>query len=175
MRVTRTWGGGDEVLRQFQATVMYDHESGPEEIGSVSGWIGWKIQDEDLFDATDAINSDASGLGYAASSIIDAYPLAFVENALLIDRMYLEPKWQGHRLSNSIINDLLELLRFDPDSTVVVLQPEPQRSEGGPYRESRERKRAMSKLQSAYRESGLVPWKETDVWWLEFTAYDDDG
>jgi len=139
----------------------------------VNGWIGWQIQDEDLFDAADAISSDACGLGYVASKIIDAYPLAFVENALLIDRMYLVPKWRGHRLSNHIINDLLGLLRLDPDSTVVVLQPEPQRSEGGPYRENQERERAMSKLQSAYRESGLVPWKDSDMWWLKFAANDE--
>jgi len=62
-------------------------------MGVVSGWIGWRIDDEDLVDAADAISSDAEQLGAAAAAIIDAHPDAFIDNVLLIHRMYLAPKW----------------------------------------------------------------------------------
>lgn len=172
MTVDRAWDGGVDLLRQFHASIRYHHESGPEDIGSVSGWIGWQIQDDDVFDAADAICTDASSLGVAAAAIINAHPLSFIENVLMIDRMNLAQKWRGNRLSNVIIHDLLALLRFDPDSTVVVLQPEPQQPNGGPYKSDSERASAMSKLQSAYRAAGLDPWQGTDVWWLEFDRND---
>jgi len=119
------------VLRQFVAGVEYHHEGGLEETGQVHGWIGWSILEEDLADAGDAIGVDAGQLGTPAADIIDAFPENFIDAALLIDRMYLEPKWRGKRLSGVIITNLMALLRLDPGSTVVVLQPEPQNPEGG--------------------------------------------
>ena len=167
LQVSRASDGGVDVLRHFHASITYHHESDSEEIGTVSGWIGLQIHDEDLFDAADAIDTDASYLGAVASAIINAHPFSFFENALLVDRMYLNKKWRGNRFTSAIIHDLLALLRLDFDSTVVVLQPEPQQPDGGPYDNGAERDRAMLKLQKAYLASGLQPWKDTDVWWLE--------
>ncbi|MEJ7773154.1 MAG: hypothetical protein WKF51_14735 [Geodermatophilaceae bacterium] len=94
---TRPIDGGVDVLRQFNASIGYSTESGPEEIGIVNGWIGWRIDDEDLLDAADAISSDAEQLGAAAAAIIDAHPDAFIDNVLLIDRMHLAPWWRVAR------------------------------------------------------------------------------
>ncbi len=52
--IRRPIDGGVDVLRQFDATVALSTESGPEEIGSVRGWIGWQIADDDIHDAADA-------------------------------------------------------------------------------------------------------------------------
>ncbi len=166
VEIRRPFDGGVDVLRQFSAVVEYSAETGCDEIGRVQGWIGWQIADEDLFDAADAISADAEPLGAAAVAIIAAHPDVFIDNVLLIDRMYLEPKWRGNRLSGAIIDDLLGLLRFDPDSTVVVLQPEPQRPSGGPFDDGPERNQALSRLTAAYRASGLEPWCQTAIWWL---------
>ena len=168
MDISRPIDGGVDVLRQFSASIGYSNDSGPEEIGIVSGWIGWRIDDEDLLDAADAISTDAEQLGAAVDAIIDAHPDAFVDNVLLIDRMYVAPQWRGNRLSGGIIADLMSLLRFDADSTVVVLQPEPQASTGGPIDDGPERDKALARLTSAYRASGLEPWRRSVVWWLPF-------
>lgn len=167
VQVRRPIDGGVDVLRQFSAGVEYHSDDGPEQIGQVHGWIGWSIFDEDVSDAGDAISTDAHQLGTAAAEIIHDFP-DMVIDALLIDRMYLEPAWRGRRLSALIIDDLLALLRLDPASTAVVLQPEPQRPRGGPYKYGDERDKAMARLQAGYRDSGLEPWRDSPVWWRPF-------
>jgi len=168
VQIRRPIDGGVDVLRQFVAGVEYHGESGPEEVGQVCGWIGWSISEEDLADAADAISADAEQLGSAAADIIDTYPENFVDAALLVDRMHLDPKWRGRRLSGLIIINLMELLRLDPGSTVVVLQPEPQSPQGGPYDDGPERDEAMVHLHAGYRASGLEPWRDSLVWWRPF-------
>ncbi len=168
MHVLRPIDGGVDVLRQFSAEVLYHHESDVEAIGQVHGWIGWSISEVDLADAGDAISGDAEALGVAAVEIIDEYPDTFIDDALLIDRMWLDPKWRGRRLSGAIIDDLMGLLRLEPESTVVVLQPEPQDPDGGPYEDGGKRDEAMRRLHAAYRASGLKPWDDSVVWWRPF-------
>lgn len=163
--IRRPPDGGVDVLRQFEAVITYCSEDDEVEIGSVRGWIGWRIDEEDLYEAADAISSDSEALGSTAVEIIQENPDAWIDDVVLIDRMHLEPEWRGHRLSGAVIDELLALLRLDPESTVVVLQPEPQRPAGGPYRRGAQRDGAMAKLTSAYRKSGLLPWREGPVWW----------
>lgn len=164
--IRRPVDGGVDVLRQFVAVVEYGTETGNDQVGTVRGWIGWQIGDEDLHDAADAISADAEILGATAVAIIEAHPEAFIDNVLLIDRMHLGSKWRGNRLSGAIIADLLALLRLDTDSTAVVLQPEPQKPDGGPYEDGPERDQALARLTAAYRASGLKPWRQTAIWWL---------
>lgn len=165
VEIRRPFDGGVDVLRRFDASVEYNTESGNEQIGNICGWIGWQIEDDDLYDAADAISADAEPLGAAASAIVEAHPGSFIDNVVLIDRMYLAPQWRGNRLSGAIIGDLLALLRFEPKSTVVVLQPEPQKPTGGPYNYGAERDEALASLTAAYRISGLEPWRQTMIWW----------
>jgi hypothetical protein len=37
-----------DVLREIAASIDYSTDSGPEEIDSARGWIGWRVDDEDL-------------------------------------------------------------------------------------------------------------------------------
>lgn len=104
VQIRRPVDGGVDVLRQFVAGVQYQ-ERGPEEVGQVCGWIGWSIFEEDSADAADAISADAEQLGGAAADTIETYPENFVDAALLVDRMYLDPKWRGRRLSGFVSRD----------------------------------------------------------------------
>jgi len=104
--VFRPIDGGADVLREFVASIGYSTESGPEDIGSVREWIGWRIDDGDLRDAADAVTSDAEQLGATAAAIIDANPESFIDTVLLIDRMHLDPRWRGNRLSGAVIADI---------------------------------------------------------------------
>lgn len=166
VNIRRPLAGDIDLLRQFDAVVEYSTESECEDLGSVRGWISWRIEGDDLYDAADSISSDAEPLGAAAVAIIEAHPDAFVESVVLIDRMHLKPEWRGNRLSGAIIRDLLALLRLDAESTVVVLQPEPQKPEGGPYDDGAQRDQALARLEAAYRASGLEQWSHTAIWWL---------
>lgn len=166
--IRRATDGGVDVLRQFDGDIKYATYSGPESIGTVTGWIGWNMLDEDVHDVADAISSDAEPLGAAAASIIEAHPDEYLATVLLIDRLHLDERWRGHRLSGRIIDDILALLRLDPESTVVVLKPEPQKPTGGPYGDGSDRDAAMGRLCAAYRESGLEDWGEYGVWWRPF-------
>ncbi|WP_163541989.1 hypothetical protein [Occultella kanbiaonis] len=164
--ITRSFVGEESFLRQFSATVSYQSDSGPQEIGSVWGWIGWQSDEEDIFDAADAISHDAMTLGAAAVEIVQSNPDVFIDNILLIDRMEIGAQYRGNRLSGAIIADLLSLLRLDPDRTAVVLEPEPQASTGGPLEDGPVRDAALERLTSAYRASGLEPWRQSTIWWL---------
>jgi len=163
--VFRPIDGGADVLREFVASIGYSTESGPEDIGSVREWIGWRIDDGDLRDAADAVTSDAEQLGATAAAIIDAHPESFIDTVLLIDRMHLAPQWRGNRLSGIHHRRHMSLLSLDAKSTVVVLQPEPQAPGGGPMDDGPGRDQALARLKSAYRASGLEPWRGSAVWW----------
>ncbi|WP_148061600.1 hypothetical protein [Cellulomonas sp. PhB143] len=155
-------------LRDFSAVVVDgDSPTTPAAaLGVVGGWIGWDALDEDVHGAADAVSSDAEALGATAADIIAAYPERWVDTVVLVDRMWLEPRWRHHRLSGRILADLVYLLRLDRDSTVIVLQPEPQREEGGPYEYGPKRDAAMAALRSGYANSGLEPWRGGDrCWW----------
>jgi len=45
--IRRPVDGGVDVLREFDASVEYSTETGYDQIGTVTGWIGSKIKDED--------------------------------------------------------------------------------------------------------------------------------
>jgi hypothetical protein len=166
VEVGRPVDGGVNVLRQFHANVEYSGRSQTVAIGQVMGWIGLRIADADIADAADAISQDAAILGAVAAKIIDSRADLWIESALLIDRIHLDPAYRGNRLTSAIIDKLLDLLRLDPESTVTLLYPEPQLPDGGPMPEGRERETAKTRLCIAYREGGLEPWEDTGVWWL---------
>lgn len=158
-----------DMLRCFSASVDYAGEEvvDPVEIGSVRGWICWDVYSGRLSEAGDAVSRDALDLAAAVEGIRDSERCAWIDAALMIDRMGLESQWRGRRLSGVIIEKLRDLLGLDPAHTIVVLHPEPQQLEqSGPYEEGPERDAAMEKLQSAYRVAGLEPWGEAGVWWL---------
>lgn len=168
VHVRRAMDSGVDVLRQFSAEVNYYVSDTGDDIslGTVRGWIGWRIADEDIHDAADAISSDAEALGGIAAAIMRERPDLWIDSVLMVDRIYLEPAYRGNRLTGAIMTDLLDLLRLDVESTLVLLYPEPQRPEGGPMENGPDRDRALARMQTAYRASGFEPWGDSRVWWL---------
>ncbi|WP_051136683.1 hypothetical protein [Luteimicrobium xylanilyticum] len=163
--IDRTEADADVFLRTFSAVVDACSPLQMVEIGMVRGWIGWGALDEDVQDAADAISSDAEALGATAAQIIGAHPEQWVDSVVLVDRMHLEPRWRHQRLSGRILADLIDLLRLGRDSTVLVLQPEPQKPSGGPYDDGAKRDAALHSLRRSYANSGLEAWRDGDVWW----------
>jgi hypothetical protein len=169
-QIDRVLDSESSFLREFSADVVDDNSSAPPAVlGMVSGWLGLDALDEDVHDAADAVSSDAEALGATASEIIAAHPEQWIDTVVLVDRMWLEPQWRHRRLTGRILADLVDLLRLDHNSTVVVLQPEPQREEGGPYEYGPARDAAMAALRQGYTNSGLEAWRGGDVWWWPWT------
>lgn len=168
---------GDEFnnLRWFVASVSFDDLELPEpvNIGSITGWLTRDVYEIDLFEAADAISSDAEPLGGAAEQIIDAHPHELIDSVIMIDRMRLVDEWRGHRLSGILTANLMNLLQVEPTETVVVLQPEPQKPGVGPMDYGDERDSAMARLHAAYWESGFRQWREGPVWWLPLKSTAD--
>lgn len=167
-----------KTLRCFAASVVFDNLAGSGEvtIGSVSGWMSWDVESDDLVDEGDGIDADAMTLAWAADQIIDSHwAHRNIDVAILINRMHLDEAWRGHRLSGIIIDRLLEVLQLDPQASVVVLQPEPLgEGSGSPFSKGPERDEALQRLQSAYRMAGLEPWEGGDVWWASFEKMEDE-
>ena len=154
------------MLRQFLATIRLVDPDMSERttIGSLRGWIVWDPYAGNLAETGDAASVDATNLGRAAWEVLDESDNVF-EAAILLDRARLLPEWRGQKLLGSILDELLDLLHFSPDHTIVVTQPEPQKPEGGPYEHGPVRDAAMARLCAANRVAGFHPWKQGPVWW----------
>lgn len=163
--------GGLDLLREFDADILlYEEADGdPKTIGNVKGLVGWRINTEDLWDATDAISADVEPLGGAANEIrewLAETEDVTIDSALFIELVQINKDWRGHRLSGVIIEKLVSLMRLAPQETIVVLTPEPQMADGGPMEFGPARDAAIAKLRAAYEESGFQRWAESGVWWL---------
>ena len=85
----------------------------------------------------------------------------------MVDRVALMPKYRGQRLVRTIVERIIALLRLNRESTLVVLQPEPQQESGGPYPYGAVRDAALAKLREAHNATGFQQWRDSDVWWLQ--------
>lgn len=168
----------DHVYRRLVATIAHLDENCEEEpIGRVQALVGWSVFEEDLADAGDAISADGEVLGAVAADIIETHSGRIIEDVVLIEHLELDPGWRGHRLSGRIIQGLLDLLRFDPAITPVVLIPEPLTLQGrldpGPERDA-----ALVKLWSGYQAAGFRPWLRggdggyAGAWWRPFPKHE---
>jgi hypothetical protein len=137
-------------------------------MGSIRGLIGWRIEGVTLWDAADAISTEADLLGWAADEIIESLadgPDVYVDTVVMIEMLQLEPEFRGPCLTKGIIDELVEMLALEPTTTLLVLQPEPQKDEGGPLPDGPERDAALARLRRAYEGQGFVRLGDTPVWW----------
>lgn len=164
-------GGRGDALRPFSAAVVVEGPE-PEQIGTVAGYVGWRIDDIDIWDAADHVSTDIERLGVAAREINEqADPL--MRQALFVESMTIYPQFRGNKIWRAVVNDLFDIFYLDPARTIVVTQPEPMSPEGAHRPDGPERDVALAKLQDACRAAGLEPWGDGTVWWLP--PEDDDA
>lgn len=174
--IARIGDDQEDVLRAFQADVMiHDAEAGElTRIGAVQGLIAFESTEVELAMAADAISTEALALAHAADEIrrsLDKYAQATPSTVLLVDLIRIKPQWRGSRICGHVISQLLEVLRLDPEATLVVLEPEPQFEDGGRMRKGPQRTAALTSLRETYAEAGFGKWHRGPVWWrLEVAA-----
>jgi hypothetical protein len=174
--IARLGDDQEDVLRSFQADVMvHDIEAGElTRIGSVQGLIAFESTQIELAMAADAISTDALTLAHAADEIrrsLDNYAEVTPTTVLLVDLIRIKPMWRGSRICGHIISQLLQVLRLDPESALVVLEPEPQFENGGRMRKGPRRTAALAHLRETYVDAGFLKWHRGPVWWrLEVAA-----
>lgn len=156
-----------DVLRRIAATVSLDVPAEETAIGYLRGLIAWRCSYTDLWAAGDAVSAEAEVLGHAAGRIrrwLHEHDVE-IDTAVMIELLWLRPEVRGHGLTGRIVEELLEVLDLDVDSTLIVLQPEPQQETGGPMPMGPERNAALRRLRRAYERSGFSRWQRTPVWW----------
>lgn len=155
------------VLKQFRARFStYDDADDEQDVGSLVGWIGWRVLDEDVADAADAISSDAAYIGYVAAQLLeDDANDSLIEDVVLIDRMWIEPEFRGRGLLGNLVDRLIVGLRLHVDGCFVVTEPEPQQRSGGPYPDGPTRDRAMAGLLRSLRSAGFTEWTDGRAHW----------
>lgn len=171
--VSVSMASGTDVLRRIAATVSLDLSSldvSAEEIaiGYLRGLIAWRCSYADLWAAGDAVSAEAEVLGHAAGRIrrwLHEHGGVEIDTAVMIELLWLRPEVRGHGLTERILEELFEVLDLDVDSTLIVLQPEPQQETGGPMPVGPERNAALRRLRRAYERSGFSRWRRTPVWW----------
>ena len=168
IRVERAVDGGVDVFRVFTADVMRVDTRDSEVIGDISGWIGWNMAKEDVFDCADAVSMDAATLGWVAAEIIPwcaRTAHVAVRDLIFIDTIRLDPTFRGNRVSGAIVDQLLGLLRIRSERTLVELIPEPQDEDGDELEPGAAHDAAARKVQNAFEACGFQRWPESGVWW----------
>ncbi len=166
--IERAVDGGVDVFRVFNADVIRVAAYTPEVIGNVSGWIGWDMAGEDVFDCADAVSQDAATLGWIATEVM-AWQAGIGTRDdgifVFIDTIWLEPEFRGNCISGTIIDKLLGLLRLRNYHTLVVLIPAPQDEDGGELPVGPDGDTAYRKVQDLSEAIGFTRWPDSGVWW----------
>lgn len=165
--LSRSDGAGP--LRSFWADIrLYDGDTTDKVMGHVRGLVGWQASEESMCEAGDVVSAEAEVLGLAADQIsewlLDVHGVE-ITNVVMVEMMRLDPEFRGHRWTSTILAELIEVLAVNPLTTLIVLQPEPQKESGGFMPDGPERDEAMARLRGSHDECGRQQWDESPVWW----------
>lgn len=151
------------VLNRFDARFSsYDDD---QTVGSLTGWIGWRVLDENLADAADEISADSSYIGYVAAQLVGDQSGSWIEDVVLLDRAWITPELRGRGLLGELIDRLIRELRLHINGCFVVTEPEPQQEDGGPYPDGPQRDKALKGLLRSLRDAGFETWKDNVAYW----------
>lgn len=157
-----------DLLAAFFASFYARDDSDDEiDVGEITGWIAWSATDDDVADAADSLSADAAYIGHVAQQIISELREddPFLEDVLLLDRIWIDPRFRGKKLLGPMIDRLIGMLRLEINGCVIVAEPEPQKEGGGPYPDGPLRDRAMGGLVRSLQTAGLKHWKEERAMW----------
>jgi hypothetical protein len=159
----------DGRLRAFDAIIKDADADDGRTIGEVRGLIAWRSELFSLLEAGDEISGEAATLALAADQIREADYRPGAEDQIgtvvMVELVSLGREFRGHRIAAAVIDQIIDLLVLDPITTLVVLEPEPQKEDGGPLPPGAQRTAALKRLRAAYEQQGFERWKNSTVWW----------
>lgn len=123
-------------------------------IGAASGWVSWHLSPEELSRAALLVGAYPSMFAAAVERLSAD---GFGRDVVFVERIVLDVRFRGYRLNGAILRDLSDLLCPHSVDPLVVLQPEPLGPGGLSYDRGAFRDRALERLRTTYRASGLQP------------------
>jgi hypothetical protein len=154
-------------LREFEADIEATTESGGESlvIGGISGRLSWLAWLSELSATRRTVGSTAEmvGAALAIGDLLAVRDESRIETALIIDNLWLEPSWQGNRLSRRIIEELIDLLLLTPECTLVLTYL------GKPFTPALTtgaRQGTQHTLRNACERAGFEQWRQSKTWWM---------
>ena len=165
VRLTRLREDPQGGLRNFDAAIEATTEVGDDStvIGGISGYLSWSAWLPDLAANHSSPVSFAEVIAAAIEigATMPTEPGSKMQAALIITNFWLEPHWRGHRLSRRIVDQLIDLLLFTPETTLVLAYLEPQSNPTG-----RAHHQTAHTLQDAYTQAGFEQWRRSNAWWI---------
>ena len=129
VRLTRPRHAPDGAVRDFEAEIEGTVESAGEScvIGRISGCMSWLAWLPELIDEGRISDSFAELIAAALDTggLVSAGSDTAIQTVLMIDRVWLEPRWRGSLFGRRIADQLIDLLLFTPESTLVLAYFEP--------------------------------------------------
>lgn len=123
-------------------------------IGAASGWVSWHLSPEELSRAALLVGAYPSMFAAAVERLSAD---GFGRDVVFVERIVLDVRFRGYRLNGAILRNLSDLLCPHSVDPLVVLQPEPLGPGGLGYDRGAFRDRALERLRTTYRASGLQP------------------
>jgi len=78
-----------------------------------------------------------------------------IKDVVFVDHLEIEPEYRGRRITRWLLDDLMDALRLDERTTLVVMDPEPGGWGSGRLSPGADRDAARDRLLNALREQGI--------------------
>ncbi|HET8602251.1 MAG TPA: hypothetical protein VFL99_18145 [Segeticoccus sp.] len=157
-------------LEQWQVTASVPGADGADRpVGTLSVMALDLVACEDPWGALDSSNEDIAHIGDVVfdemtgqlSPELDARLAKTGERVLVIDRVELEPEWQGHGLAALLLAETLERMRGGVRAAVCLPAPLHRAGEAQADYDT-----SLQRMQQVWREVGFEQFRE-GVWLLE--------
>lgn len=171
VRLIRPRRARQGAFRDFETHIIGIMEPGGEQsvIGSVSGHFGWLAWLPEVIDDAEQAIDSLGELVAAALDISDrlsAESGVEVEAVVMIDRIWLEPRWRGKRLSHRVAEQLVDLLLLAPESTLVLANLEPSPTDAARLAAGADADGALHTQSDGYARTGFEQWRSSNTWWM---------
>jgi len=129
VRVTRSGHAPEGAARDFEAEIegTFEPAGGSSVIGKISGCISWLAWLPELVDEGRLSDSFAELVAAALDTgdLASAGPGSGIQAVLMVDKVWLEPRWRVKPFGRRIAEQLIDLLLLTPERTLVLAHLEP--------------------------------------------------
>ncbi len=170
VQLTRPRHAPDGAVRDFEAEIEGTVESTGESsvIGRISGCMTWLAWLPELIDEGRISDSFAEMIAAALDTgdLVSAGSDTGIQTVLMIDRVWLEPRWRGSLFGRRIADQLIDLLLLTPESTLVLAHFEPDPKAPGRFWPRPEQDAATTAADDVEDRFDFERWGTSNTWLL---------